>query len=225
MYFLGLEMTIKNIKKACTIHFRHSIGAGTVCDILAGDQGLSCRTMKQIPNLKLIHVRFIPETEIEVLESLEDTKTSIVTSINSNYENREGSPDNGSCAKRNKSTRSLHSPSKAMRMSVPAPRSLSVATILQLGKLVKANTTLVNLYSFNIQSLTWSTMPLPVAFKIGHDVLGEGGGGSTRPIKPLLPQNNLQGKPGPSSVNKAEALEIIGKSIKQWKIKFKKFGI
>lgn len=61
-----------------------------------------------------------------------------------------------------------------MRMSVPAPRSLSVTTILQLGKLVKANTTLVKLYSFNIQSLTWSTMPVPVEFEIGHDVFGEG---------------------------------------------------
>lgn len=37
--------------------------------------------MKQIPNLKLIHVRFIPETEVDVLESLEDTKTSMVNTV------------------------------------------------------------------------------------------------------------------------------------------------
>lgn len=34
----------------------------------AGEQGPSCKTLKQILNLKLIHVRFIPEIDIEVEE-------------------------------------------------------------------------------------------------------------------------------------------------------------
>ena len=67
--FTDQDMTIENIKKACTTHFRGSIGAGMVCDILAGDQGPSCRSIKQIPSLKLIHVRFVPETELELFET------------------------------------------------------------------------------------------------------------------------------------------------------------
>lgn len=40
-----------------------------VCDILAGEQGPSCSTVKQnIPDTKLIHVRFIDEIEGEVVE-------------------------------------------------------------------------------------------------------------------------------------------------------------
>ena len=64
-------MTVENIKKGCTMHFRHSIGAGMVCDILAGDQGPSCRTVKQIPNVQLIYIRFIPEADVEII--VEDT--------------------------------------------------------------------------------------------------------------------------------------------------------
>ena len=42
-----------------------------VCDILAGDQGPSCRTVKQIPNVQLIYIRFIPEADVEII--VEDT--------------------------------------------------------------------------------------------------------------------------------------------------------
>ena len=64
--FSGRELSIANIKEACTSHFASKIGAGMVCDILAGEQGPSCGTVKQIPNTKLIHVCFIDETEVEI---------------------------------------------------------------------------------------------------------------------------------------------------------------
>jgi hypothetical protein len=34
------------------------------CDILAGDQGPSCKEMEQLLNLSLIHVRFVPSETI-----------------------------------------------------------------------------------------------------------------------------------------------------------------
>lgn len=156
--FSNLEMTVENIK-ACTAYFRNSIGTGMVCDILAGDQGPSCRTMKQIPNLQLIHVRFIPEGDADV-EIVETTTT-------------EGCPETS--IKRKTLTRSVSSPPKSKKISRIPPRSLSVSTILQLGRLVQPKTTLVNLFSFNLHSLTWSSIPVPVEFEISHDVLGEGG--------------------------------------------------
>ena len=150
--FSNLEMTVENIKKACTMHFRRSIGAGMVCDILAGDQGPSCRTVKQIPNVQLIYIRFIPEADVEII--VEDTT--------------EGCP--GTSIKRKALTKSVSPLPKLKKIS----RSLSVSTILQLGRLVQSKTTLVNLFSFNLHSLTWSSTPVPVEFDISHDVFGEG---------------------------------------------------
>ena len=54
------EMTIGNIKSACERHFIPKIGKNLVCDILAGEQCPSCKTFSQIPDLKVVYVRFIP---------------------------------------------------------------------------------------------------------------------------------------------------------------------
>ena len=35
------------------------LSEGIECDILAGEQGPSCKTIDQIPDLKVIHLRFI----------------------------------------------------------------------------------------------------------------------------------------------------------------------
>ena len=46
--FSGRELTISNIKEACTGLFASKIGAGMVCDILAGGQGPSCGTVESV---------------------------------------------------------------------------------------------------------------------------------------------------------------------------------
>ena len=199
--FSDLELTTENIKKACTRHFRHSIGAGMVCDILAGDQGPSCRTVKQIPNIKLIHVRFIPESEEEVF-IMEDPEPSVVNSENGTNQTT------SNVRKRKKTPISLSSPSKAVKMSVPTPRSLSVATILKLGKVVKSNTTLVHLYSFDIESLSWSNVPVPVEFEISQDILGEGG--FRKAYKATTSTKGYAGKIWVVKRYKKEALSVIG---------------
>jgi hypothetical protein len=48
------ELTFENIQKACLKHFTSKIARGMYCDILAGEQDLSCSTLKQIPDMKLI---------------------------------------------------------------------------------------------------------------------------------------------------------------------------
>ena len=53
------ELTIDAIKVACKLHFTDRVGSNMECDILAGEQGPSCNTVDQIPNLKLIHVRIV----------------------------------------------------------------------------------------------------------------------------------------------------------------------
>ena len=39
-----------------------------VCDVLTGQQGPSCTNVKQIPNRKLIHVRFIEDELDNIIE-------------------------------------------------------------------------------------------------------------------------------------------------------------
>ena len=51
------EISVINIKKACMKHY--GMLKTMSCDVLAGEQGPSCSSVKQLPTLKVIHVRFI----------------------------------------------------------------------------------------------------------------------------------------------------------------------
>ena len=53
------ELIIENIKRCCERHFATQVGTSLVCDILAGEQGPSCKTLEQIPDMKVIYVRFV----------------------------------------------------------------------------------------------------------------------------------------------------------------------
>ena len=55
------ELTIENIKEACIRHFsrQFQLRKNVACDVLAGDQRPSCVFMSQIPDLRVIHFRFI----------------------------------------------------------------------------------------------------------------------------------------------------------------------
>ena len=54
------ELTVDNIKETCEQHFTElKESDDLVCDVLAGEQGPSCRTIGQIPDQKVFHVRFV----------------------------------------------------------------------------------------------------------------------------------------------------------------------
>ena len=53
------EYTIENIKRACMKHFGIPEDGILCCDVLVGKRGPSCLSVKRIPDLKVIHVRFI----------------------------------------------------------------------------------------------------------------------------------------------------------------------
>ena len=57
---VGEELSIEGIKAACEKHFSPLLERKRLsCDILAGEQGQSCHTVKHIPDLEVIHVRFV----------------------------------------------------------------------------------------------------------------------------------------------------------------------
>ena len=47
------EVTLDNIKNACRRHFALIVGEHVICDVLAGEQGPSCSSVQQIPDLHL----------------------------------------------------------------------------------------------------------------------------------------------------------------------------
>ena len=61
------ELTIKNIKRCCERHFAVQLGTSVVCDILAGERGPSSKTLEQIPDMKVIYVRFVTGNMQEVI--------------------------------------------------------------------------------------------------------------------------------------------------------------
>ena len=58
LYVGKQELTFEIAQTACLKHFSSKVGPEMYCDILAGTQGPSCSNLKQIPDMKLIHIRF-----------------------------------------------------------------------------------------------------------------------------------------------------------------------
>ena len=169
--FGNQELTIDSIKDACMKHFGAKIGGNLVCDVLAGEQGPSCTNINQVSNLKLIHVRFIEdESDIAEVKSEKNEKQQ------RNLKRKHYSVGCSSSSRQPVPARSLPSPSKNVKKRV-VPKSLSVSTILKLGRVIESSkdTTILDLYSFSLETMAWPTIPMQVEFMISKDLLGEGG--------------------------------------------------
>lgn len=163
-----LEFNIENIKSACLKHFAPTIEDDIVCDILAGEQGPSCKSVNQIPDLKVIHVRFVPEAtsapdiakkasirkrkatasdaaDIDVVD-IDDWNSPRVSST-SHFQIK-SSPNK---IQKRTATGSVSAESKYI------PKSLSISDMIKLGKVNKSTaTTVVKLYQFDTEVLAWS---------------------------------------------------------------------
>ena len=182
-----LEFNIDNIKSACLKHFAPTIASDVVCDILAGEQGPSCKCLSQIPDSKVIHIRFIPDTSAHVLDvskvgtrkrkatdnltnsgafgidEWESIKPSITRVETKSSPNKLGKTrDMGSA---NFSSQSKH-----------VPKSLSISDMIKLGKVNKSTaTTVVKLFEFDMEMLAWSKIHTEVEFLLEKQPLGSGG--------------------------------------------------
>ena len=76
------DITVDGIKQACLNHFQNTgdVGKGMEVGILAGERGPTCTELHQIPDLKLIHVRFIPQAIEKGGESMHARSLSMVSS-------------------------------------------------------------------------------------------------------------------------------------------------
>ena len=151
------EVTLDNIKNACRRHFASIVGERMVCDVLAGEQGPSCSSVQQIPDLKVVHVRFIEpnDRDVDAEDRMELDRLPLKRPF------------------RRANTQSLpvtkvESPSKTF------PKSLSVLEMMRLGKVINGSTVTIDLFTFAIADMTWSS-PSVVEFSLAKEPFGEGG--------------------------------------------------
>ena len=128
------------------------------CNVLAGEQGPSCFSVKQIPDCKVIHVRFVERSE-------QDAPKEFVTIAETSPKKRKKNP--------------VSSPEKGQKSLIVAskfvPKSLSVVDMLKLGKTINSNATSVKLLNFDIRTMVWCSKGREVQFVIEAKPFGSGG--------------------------------------------------
>ena len=163
------ELTIENIRKACQKHF--AVDGTMTCDVVAGKQGPSCNSVKQIPDTKVIHVRFVERVgESDECEGVEAARVACHGGKSPPAKRRfSGAGSTSEALNRSQPGKTAPSPSKFV------PRSLSLVEMLKLGKVITQSTTSVDLYSFDLQQTSWSKMPSAIDFSIHKEPFGTGG--------------------------------------------------
>ena len=159
-----IDITIDSLKQACLTHFSSKglIERGMEIDILARERGPSCTTMVQIPDLKVIHVRFMPcatgsrycdyeSGSVRISYSQTDASRSINSKIDIHKK------------------RSGHAASLSLSKSKRAsffPKSLSISSMLQLAKVTpnQSEVMVIDIVKFNVQIMTWSIIPVKAEF-------------------------------------------------------------
>ena len=157
------EISIENIKKACMKHY--GMPDTMCCDMLAGEQGPSCSSMKQLLSLKVIHVRFIEFTGAPNMADVGDDGPAR-KQIKKNDKTYDKNPGPSAA---------LSEPCTSQgRRSKFVPRSLSVAEILRLGKLITKTTDVIDVHHFDMTDMVWSGKATPVKFNIEREPFGTG---------------------------------------------------
>ena len=145
------ELTIENIKRCCERHFTAQVGTSLVCDILAGEQSPSCKTLEHIADMKVIYVRFITGNIQDCVPEWRISKSDFERArSHSHIVTRLEGPTHP--PKVAKGSGALSNPSKF------GPLSLSVADFIKLGKIgtTQGPTTVVHLHTFDLELLSWS---------------------------------------------------------------------
>lgn len=163
VFFVFWEVTIENPKLACSKHFQE---IDLVCDVLAGEWGPSCTSIKQLPDLKVIHVRFIEPlpTATSATGKYEPDKRKL--NQGRDDMNPPGIPEykkHCSSPAKYSDTRTKPAPSKC------SPKSLSVVDMLKLGSEINhIITTAFEVFAFDLEKMAWgcpSTIEFCNAYK------------------------------------------------------------
>ena len=133
-----------------------------VCNILAGYQGPSCSLLEQIPNFNGIHVRFVVASNDSCPWEADSSYPSISSSacvLSKKKRSRE-------------ETAFLPNPKLRVKETCTFPKRLSVLKMLKLGTVIKDKPTALELFEFDVHSMTWSANGKIVNFVVDEKVLG-----------------------------------------------------
>ena len=168
------EVTIPKIITSCNEHFKRQLKEGMTCDILASEQGPSCKTIDQLPSLTPIHIRFVKK------EATYDKYSTF--SYLSGITKRPASASASSAAVKNTG-------SAVCALSVPTflgvgtgkkelfPKSSPITAMMTLGKAICKTETApitIEVSRLNIETLKWSFFQ-SVDFAIEESEFGRGG--------------------------------------------------
>lgn len=152
------ELTVDNIKEACKQHFTElKESDDLVCDVLAGEQGPSCRTIGQIPDQKVFHVRFVHAN------SLGDR--SIVNKVKP-----AGPARTSTNAAKSVPVHSVSLLPTTLSSKV-YPKSLSVVEMLKLGKKIEHSSSMIDIFKFSISQ---SKVESGVEFNVSREPFASG---------------------------------------------------
>ncbi len=153
------ELTVENIKEACEQHFTElKESDDLVCDVLAGEQGPSCRTIGQIPDQKFFHVRFVHANTLGDRSSVNKVKPA-------------GPSTN---ATKSVPVHTVSSVAQKTTASKVYPKSLSVVDMLKLGKKIEQSSSMIDIFKFSISQMTWSKVESGVEFNISKEPFASG---------------------------------------------------
>eukprot|EP00112_Aurelia_sp_Birch-Aquarium-sp1_P008487 Seg1936.5 transcript_id=Seg1936.5/GoldUCD/mRNA.D3Y31 product="Eukaryotic elongation factor 2 kinase" protein_id=Seg1936.5/GoldUCD/D3Y31 len=184
------DLTIDGIKGACENHFKLILGNGFKCDILAGEQGPSCTTVSQIPNLKLIHVRFLksanPALNDDAYSAIDDgsdddeprksirrkfIKFDASVSAAAIDDDMFGQPKTSAASNFKKPKLGSCSGSSTKEV----PMSISISQMLNLGKVLSRQITVIEVFDFDFHAQMWSSVPQTIEMSIEDHKFAEGG--------------------------------------------------
>jgi hypothetical protein len=176
-------VNVTNIKKACEEHYGSSIGEFMEIDVLAGEQGPSCQSMKHIKDLRLIYVRFIKRETLPLDNS--EASTSVTNYKDSDFadsvlprkKNKRDFISDSCIDDRGQHLRGKNDLAHSKEGNVSVyPKSLSTAGMLKLGKVVKESpATVIEVSTFCTSSMSWSKVKQRAEFVIDKKSLGQGG--------------------------------------------------
>lgn len=168
------EISLDNIKKACHKHFYNELPTGMSCDIVASQNGPSCTKLSHITDFKKLFVRFVKDSTERSYGAFSSTSKSFSSAV---YQRSpfEAISVNTTSRLPAKSVALTHKTKSTTKHT--APKSLSIASMLRLGKVIKTAQkppTAIEMYEFDIHKMSWST-PKISHFCIEETPLGQGG--------------------------------------------------
>ena len=177
------EVSIENIKLACSKHFNSTLPAGMVCDILASQNGPSCTKLSHLSNFKTVYVRFIKGKAYDSVFKLPSLASKSIDSrilLRPPFHSMKLIPPSlaGSITShQHKQPDRKSYPEKDTESTRVYAKGISVSTMLRLRKLVsnvEKLPELVEVSEFNIHNMTWSA-PKHLSFIIEDNPFAEDG--------------------------------------------------